>query len=227
MGSFGSLEGFFRATGERVAWKSAVAVVICELAHPCLAAAARISSESYYRRQLACGTVIASQLHMHIWYTSCLQLEQNKRPGRKRRTSMPAGNKQAEADRHAPSITVPAALAASGTACDLALAYTEVTREALVRFAESARQAHNLVNQSADFTIISAGEFLVIVMRHADEYLGLSFSQMLMLFETDGPEDLRLVQRQSALQTVEAYYRHVQELSLYVKRLLPRDIPRN
>ena len=145
---------------------------------------------------------------------------------------MAAGYKQAEADRRRslpqqPSITVPAPLAASDTACDLALAYAEATREALARLAESARQARNLLNQSADFTVISAGDFLVIVMRHADEYSRLVFSQMLKLSETGGPEELRLIQRQSALQTVETYCRHVQELSLYVKRLLPRDIPRN
>jgi hypothetical protein len=175
------------------------------------------------------GALIASQLHMHIWHMCCLQLGHNG-PGRERRTSMPAGYTQAEADcrrplPQQPSITVPAALAASNSACDLALAYAEATHEALARLAESARQTRNLLYQSADFTVTSAGEFLVIVMRQADEYLWLSVSQMLKLSETDGLEELCLVQRQSALQTVKTYYRHVQQLSLYVKRFSPRQTP--
>jgi hypothetical protein len=58
---------------------------------------------------------------------------------------------------------------------ELATVSLEASREALARLVESARQAQNLLSHPADVMASEAGELHKMALRHAREYLELSF----------------------------------------------------
>jgi hypothetical protein len=77
---------------------------------------------------------------------------------------------------------------------ELAIATLKATHEALARLVESARQAQNLLSQSADVMASGAGELQDMALRHAREHLELSFPLAQGLAEAIGHNEVLVVQ---------------------------------
>jgi hypothetical protein len=108
---------------------------------------------------------------------------------------------------------------------DVTGASIEVAREALGRFAEAARQAHNVLGQSADVIASGVQELHEKAVRHAEEQLQLSLGLAQRLTEAAGLEAALDAQKEFAEQTAEAYARQVQELSRLMTQFAPKASP--
>jgi len=108
---------------------------------------------------------------------------------------------------------------------ELARVNLEAVREALGRFVEAGRQAHNLLSQSAGVAASGALELHEIVVRQAGEHLQLSLELAQRLAEANGLEDALEAQRQFAQLSVAIYARQIEELSRFAAQYAPKTRP--
>jgi hypothetical protein len=108
---------------------------------------------------------------------------------------------------------------------ELTGASLEVAREALARFVEAARQAHNLLNQSADVMACGAEELHERAVQHAGEHLQLSFRLAHRLLEAKGLEEALDFLNLFSRHTVDTCARQIQELSQFITRFAPKAVP--
>ncbi|MGO9545755.1 MAG: phasin family protein [Rhodomicrobium sp.] len=107
---------------------------------------------------------------------------------------------------------------ATASAFDLSRTSQNDAREAFGCFIEAARQAHELLNQSADAMISGARDLFENAVQHTDEHLRLNFQLAQWLIESNDLNCVLDAQREFARETVETYGRQVQQLSRIVSR---------